>query len=117
MTLEQVAEILECTVLSGNDQLQTEVKIGCSSDLMSDVLAFSKPGCLLLTGLSNSQSVLTADVADVKAIVYVRGKRPDERTLKLAQTKKIPILATRNVMFEACGKLYEAGLQGVGKIL
>ena len=117
MTLRQVAEILECTVLSGNDQLQTEVKMGCSSDLMSDVLAFSKPECLLLTGLSNSQSVLTADVADVKAIVYVRGKRPDESTLKLAHAKKIPILATQYVMFEACGKLYEAGLRGVGKIL
>lgn len=116
MTLERVAEILECTVLSGNEQMQMEVNICCGSDLMSDVLAFSKPECLLLTGLSNSQSVLTADVADVKAIVYVRGKRPDENALKLAQTKKIPILSTRNVMFEACGKLYAAGLQSVGKI-
>ena len=117
MTLKQVTEILECTVLSGNDDLQMEVNTGCSSDLMSDVLAFSKPQCLLLTGLSNSQSVLTADVADVKAIIYVRGKRPDERTLRIAKSKNIPILATQYVMFEACGKLYQAGLRGIGKIL
>jgi len=116
MTLKEVADILDCTVLSGSDDLQTEVKIGCGADLMSDVLAFIKPNALLLTGLSNSQSVLTADVADVKAIVYVRGKRPDKDTLELAHARRIPILSTQYLMFEACGKLYAAGLIGVGEV-
>ena len=116
MILKEVVRVLKCKVICGSDRLDTEVLVGCGADLMSDVLSFIKPNALLLTGLSNSQSVLTADVADVKAIVYVRGKRPDKDTLELAHARRIPILSTQYLMFEACGKLYAAGLSCVGEV-
>jgi predicted transcriptional regulator len=110
--LETVRQILECRVLVGDDKLDMEVVLGCGADLMSDVLAFVKPNALLLTGLSNVQSVRTADIAGARAIVYVRGKLPDKEAIELAKETGIVLLGTNFLMFEACGKLYAHGLRG-----
>ena len=114
MTLNQAKEILEAKVITGLDNLETEVKIGCASDLMSDVLIFNKPESLLLTGLTNLQVVYTAEMADIKAICFVRGKTLDEKTIELAKDKNIILLMTHLPMFESCGRLYKKGLVGLG---
>ena len=115
MTLEDVKRILEAEVIVGSNLLNQEVKMACGSDLMSDVLAFIKPETLLLTGLTNSQSVRTAEIANIKAIIYVRGKMPDKEAINLAREYKIPLLSTKLYMFEACGKLYRSGLVGISE--
>ena len=74
MKLSEVLEVIEGKVLSKNVDLDLEVKMGCGSDLMSDVLAFTHEGTLLMSGLTNPQVVRTAEMADIKAIVFVRGK-------------------------------------------
>ena len=114
MTIEEIKEILEAEVITGSDNLKMEVKIGCAADLMSDVLAFAKPGAILLTGLTNPQVVRTVEIADVKAICFVRGKKPDENTIKLANDKNLILLMTHLPMFESCGRLYKKGLVGLG---
>ncbi len=116
LNLGQVAEILKCDVLVGENIDGVEVGGVCAADLMSDVLAFTKPGSVLLTGLSNVQSVITTHVAEVVAVIYVRGKKPDAEALKLAEQKGIPLLASRLSMYEACGRLWQEGL-GVGSDL
>jgi predicted transcriptional regulator len=110
--LETVRQILDGQVLTGKENLEVEVGVGCGADLMSDVLAYVKPNALLLTGLTNVQSVRTADIAGVRAIVYVRGKRPDKEAIELAEKTGIVLLATSLLMYEACGKLYAHGLRG-----
>jgi predicted transcriptional regulator len=112
MTLEAVRRILNCRVLTGDDKLNQEVAVGCGADLMSDVLAFIKPNALLLTGLTNLQSVRTADIAEVRAIVYVRGKLPDKDAVDLAKEKGIVLLSTSLPMYESCGRLHARGLPG-----
>ncbi|MFZ6016773.1 MAG: DRTGG domain-containing protein [Nitrospirota bacterium] len=112
MTLNEIKDILQAEVLTCNSDMNMAVDRGCSSDLMSDVLAFSKPGALLITGLTNEAAIRTAEVANVKAIIFVRGKRPNSKAVTLAEEKKIPLLATNFPMFEACGRLYERGLRG-----
>ena len=112
MTLNEIKDILQAEVLTTNSNMNIHVDRGCSSDLMSDVLAFSRPGALLITGLTNEAVIRTAEVANIKAIVFVRGKKPREEIIALAGGKKIPLLATNLTMFEACGKLYEKGLRG-----
>jgi len=116
MTLEEIKDILTAEVLVNSNALQMEIKMGCGCDLMSDVLAFVKPGSLLLTGLTNPQSVRTAEMSDIKAICFVRGKKPDKETVELAKNKNIPLLSTPLPLFEACGKLYNAGLVGCSEI-
>ncbi|MCJ7680251.1 MAG: hypothetical protein MUP70_05975 [Candidatus Aminicenantes bacterium] len=113
MTLRDIQAILEAEVILGQDQLDTPVDCAGGSDLMSDVLAFGTPGIVLLTGLSNAQSVRTADIIEAKAVIYVRGKKPDEIGIRLAEEKHIPLFSTKLMMYTACGLLYSRGLRGV----
>lgn len=112
MTLDEIAGILGCEELAPA-RGEVEIEAVVASDGMSEILAFHRPHALMLTGLTNIQSVRTAVVADVSAIVYVRGKRPDEKVLELARKSGIPVLVTPLGMFDSCGLLYQAGLEGV----
>ncbi len=109
MQLAEIAALLGCTELLPADR-GVEVA-GCfAADLMSEVLAFCGHGALLLTGLTNVQSVHTAHVVDVRAIVYVNGKCPDEAVLAVARQRSLPLLSTTLTMYEACGRLHRSGL-------
>jgi predicted transcriptional regulator len=112
VTLYDIKEILDAEVLVGEDQLDKRVETAFSADLMSDVLAFAKPGSLLLTGLANPQVVRTSDILDIAAIILVRGKIPPQETLRLAQELRIPILSTRYILFETSGRLHAKGIVG-----
>ena len=117
MKLKNIERILGAEVIAGAELMQEDIKMACGSDLMSDVLAFAKPGSLLLTGLTNPQVVRTAEVADLRAICFVRGKKPDQVTVELATSKDIPLLATPLPMFESCGRLYREGLPGCSEYM
>lgn len=112
MTLREIKELLDADVLVGESQLDREVATAFGADLMSDVLAFAKPGSLLITGLTNPQVVRTADVLDIAAIIIVRGKKPAPETIRLAEEMGIPILATKYILFETAGRLYSKGIVG-----
>ena len=112
MKLREIKDILEATVLCGEESLDLEVFDACGSDFMSDVLAYVKDQAVLVTGLNNPQVVRTADMMDMICIVFVRGKKPDGAILQLAVDRGIAVLATKLPMFAACGLLYEKGLRG-----
>jgi predicted transcriptional regulator len=112
MTLKEIKEILKAQMIVAPQDLQMNIKMACGCDLMSDVLAFTKEESLLLTGLTNLQVIRTAEMADIKAVVFVRGKEPDREAIALAMTKNIPLLVTDLPMYEACGRLYQHGLSG-----
>jgi len=112
LKLSEVKDILEAEVIVGDDILDLEVKTAFGADLMSDVLAFAKAGSLLLTGLTNTQVIRTANVLDIAAIILVRGKKPSSETIALARELKIPILATKYILFETAGRLYMKGIVG-----
>ena len=92
--------------------IENEVHSACGSDMMSDVLAFVKEQAVLLTGLVNLQVVRTAEMMDMKCIVFVRGKKPGDEVIELAAESGIVVLSTDERMYVACGKLYENGLRG-----
>ena len=110
MEVSRVAGILEAEVLTCSDFLDGEVCTACGSDMMSDVLAFVKHQGLLLTGLMNPQVIRTAMMMDMECIVFVRGKVPTEEMQLFAENSGIVMMTTKCSMFEACGRLYEAGL-------
>ncbi|MGE5618524.1 MAG: hypothetical protein ACM3US_04615 [Sphingomonadaceae bacterium] len=112
MRLEQIRDLLDARLLAGQCDLEAEVTHAFAADLMSDVLALAGPGTLLLTGLTNPQVVRTSEVAGVTAIVFVRGKHALPETEELAREAGIPLFRTDLKMFDACGRLYQAGLRG-----
>jgi len=111
MILKEVKDILNAEVVSGDHDLEKEIKCAFAAELLSDVLALAQEGALLITGFTHSQVVYAADLANLCAILFIKGKRPSEETKQLAIQKKIPLLTTSFMMFEACGLLYEYGLK------
>ena len=114
MKLSEALRAIEGGVISKNVDLEQEVRGGGSADLMSDVLAFNQEEILLMTGLVNPQAVRTAEMAGIKAIVFVRGKLPPPETIALAEEKGVVLLASKYTMYETCGRLYKAGLPSGG---
>ncbi len=96
--------------------MDIDLNCGFGSDLMSDVLIFARPQMLLITGLTNVQAVRTAEMADIPAIIFVRGKQPQPEVLELAEEIGIGIILSAYTMYETCGLLYQAGLPALGKI-
>ena len=112
MKIKRIIELLDAQVLCGAEGVEREVFSACGSDLMSDVLAYVKEQAVLLTGLVNLQVVRTAEMMDMKCIVFVRGKTPPAEVIELADEAGIVLLRTEERMYVACGRLYENGLRG-----
>ena len=112
MTVKDVKEILNARVLAGEELMDQEVRSACGSDMMSDVLAFSKDHSVLLTGLCNPKVIRTAEMLDIVCLVFVRGKVPDDSVIQMAKDRDLVVLATGHRMFSSCGMLYAAGLGG-----
>mgnify|MGYP001627459631 CR=1 FL=1 len=91
MTLKEIAEVVDACILPDFVDLNVEIDYVCSSDLISDLLHFSgRHNSLLITGLINTQVVRAAEIADIKAILFVLNKMPDRELVELAKQKKSP---------------------------
>jgi predicted transcriptional regulator len=112
LNLREIRDILDAEVIVGEDQLDVEVITAAAADLISDVLAYATPGCILITGLTNPQVVRTADVLDIAAIILARGKKFPRETVTLAEQLNIPVFTTKYILFEIVGRLYAKGIRG-----
>lgn len=115
MNIKELISIVDGEITNSVVDLNITIKGGCGADLMSDVLASIQPDAVLLTGLCNPQIVRTAQMADVAAIVLVRGKPPQQETICLANQENIPLIISPLGMFELCGRLYQAGMPSLEK--
>ena len=113
MIVSELIALIQGKLLNPDANLNREIKGGCGADLMSDVLASIQPEAVLLTGLCNPQVVRTAQMADVAAIILVRGKVPPPETIDLAKSEKIALISSPYGMLELCGRLYQAGLHSL----
>ena len=95
MKLGKIKEILKADLIVGSS-LEIEIKIICACDLMSDVLSCSQlqSSSLLLTNLTHLQVVRTAEMAEIPAICFVRGKKPQDLTVGLAKKNDTVLLST-----------------------
>lgn len=117
MNLKELSELINGKFLNQSEPSVKEIKGAFAADLMSDVLATIQPHAVLITGLCNPQVVRTAVMADVTAIILVRGKQPPQETIELADEESIPLISTPLGMFEVCGKLYVAGVSSLEQVI
>ena len=116
MKISIIKDLLEATVVCGENSVDREIYSDCGSDMMSDVLAYVKDQAVLLTGLVNSQVIRTAEMMDMVCIVFVRSKQPTAEMIELAEESGIVLLSTDTRMYETCGILYKSGLAGNGEV-
>lgn len=111
MLLGDLVELLGGKIICGDvkAELKGELK-ACASDLMSDVLTLDDPKIVLVTGLNNLQVIRTAEMADIKIIVFVRDKKPAKEMIALAEEENLNLIVSSKSMFHVCGLLYKAGI-------
>ncbi|HYA48521.1 MAG TPA: DRTGG domain-containing protein [Burkholderiales bacterium] len=116
ITLRDVLTRLNGELLTPGIPLELECPKVFASDLMSDVLTSAEPGSFLLTGLVNQHVIRTCCLADLAAVVFVQGKRPDAGVMEQARAEHLPLIATKLPMFEACSRLSALfGGKGLGR--
>ncbi len=113
MKIAEIANILKAKIVCGKDSANDEIRYGFSSDLMSDVLTLDAENLLLITGLSNVQTIRTAEMADIRYIAFVRNKKIAGDILDLASENGMVILESPFSLFKASGLLYSAGLKPI----
>ncbi|NLW64811.1 MAG: hypothetical protein GXY26_01060 [Clostridiales bacterium] len=116
MLIRDIMNVLDAELLTGEELLDVDVHTACGSDMMSDVLAYVKDQAVLVTGLLNQQAIRTAAMMDMVCVIFVRGKRPDQKIIECAKENGIAVMTTTHRMFTACGLLYKAGLNGGMKV-
>ena len=112
MKISEIREILSASVLVDDPRDRTVLAAG-GGDLADDVMKAVIREALLLTGHSGEEIMRTAITGKVGAVVYVRGKQPDDDVLELARSYNIPVLTTKYSMFVASGRLYLNGLREI----
>ena len=115
MKIRDIQHLLDAKLLCHGDSLDKEVNSAFGCDLMSDVLAYVKDQCVLLTGLVNPQVIRTAIMLDMVCVVFVRSKTPTDEILALAEESGIVVMSTNKTLYESCGIIYSAGLSGKEK--
>jgi len=113
MKIEEIKNILKAKVLCCENTMENSIVSGGSADLLDTILYAAAKDCVLLTGAATLDSIRKSKVAEIGAIVMVRGKTPDKEILNLARENNIPVLATDFSLFVASGRLYSAGLRGL----
>ena len=111
MIVKELSQLLNAKILS-TGHLSRNIKNIYVSDLMSDVLTLGREAQLLITSLTNQQTIRTVEMVEIPAICYTNGKEPGKETIELANNKKITVLVTELSTFQVTGKLFAAGLQG-----
>jgi predicted transcriptional regulator len=111
MTLRDIIVLLEGELLGAEVDIDCDVPCAFASDLISDILMCTKEPTLLLTGLTNNQVVRLSDMIDLIAIVFVRGKRPLQDVIEMAEERGLPIITTKMTMYRSSGLLFNSGLR------
>lgn len=113
MKVKDIVSHLSARVITGAHSLDESAEYCFASDLMSDVLTLRADNMLLITGLANVQTIRTAEMSDIKTIVFVRKKKVTPDMIELATENEMVLIECDYTMFKSSGILYSAGLQPV----
>jgi predicted transcriptional regulator len=112
MKLQEIVQQLDFEIKSGGAGLDSEVRRGYVSDLMSDVIANAKKGDLWITLQVHINIIAIASMKELSGIVLIMGRQPESATLEKATSMNIPILVSELPAFEVAGRLYQLGITG-----
>lgn len=114
MKVREIIDVLKLDVVAGDYLVDTtEIDYAFASDLMSDVLTLDKSGILLITGLSNLQTLRTAEMSEISVIIFARNKKVSPEMIELAEENEMIILESPWSVFRVSGELYSSGIKAL----
>ena len=107
----RVSELVEKAGLKAfNEVGDKEVKGVYISDMVSDIIGMQE-GNLLVTLQTHKNLIAAANLVDVAAVVYARGKTPPEDVIALANRAKIRLLGYGEDTWTLAKSLFELGVR------
>ena len=114
MKIEEILHLTGGCVVAGNPETVGDVNLVFASDLMSDVLTVKDADdILLMTGLCNLQTIRTCEMADIRVVLFVRGKKATDEMKELAEENDMLLIETDFSLYRCSGILYQSGLQAL----
>jgi len=114
MKLQDIARelgLIELTPeLSGGKE--AEIGRGYASDLLSDVLAHAPQGGVLITLQVHLNVIAVASHAELTAVVFAGGRRPDDEMRAKAVAEGISLFMSPADTFDVVGRMYALGVKG-----
>jgi serine kinase of HPr protein (carbohydrate metabolism regulator) len=110
MKLKEIVKKLKLSVRCGENNLDRDVTGGCASDMLSNVIAYSKKGDVWTTIQIHANIVAVAVLKELAAIIIVQGREPADDTIQKAKEENIPLLVSKLSAYEVVGKMYELGV-------
>ena len=112
MKIDEIIALVGGRLIEGNNTENEEVTKAFASDLMSDVLTIKDASSLLLiTGLANTQTIRTCEMAEVRYVLFVRGKKVTDEMKELAEDNNMVLIETGYSMYKVAGILYANNIQ------
>ena len=109
MKVSQLTEIMGLKPL--NQCGDQTVEGAYISDMVSDIITAARANHLLVTLQTHKSLIAAANLVDVAAIVFTRGKKPAEDVIELATKAGIPLLSTDKDTWSFAVKLAELGIK------
>lgn len=106
MKLSQIRKTLGLQKLTAPDEPDPDITGGYTSDLLSDVIAHSKPGNLWITLQTHQNIIAVAKLKDLAGIIIVNNRQPDPETLEKAESEKITLLGCKDSAFRISARLF-----------
>ena len=107
MLVKDIAQKMELINISGENNLDNEVK-GCYiGDLLSLVMSKAVEGDAWITVQGNVNVVAVASLNECAMVIICEGMKLDEAALKRAKLEEIPIFTSDKSAFELACKIKE----------
>lgn len=109
----KVSELAEKTGLSCLNDCKEDKDIAgvYISDMVSDVITGARADTILVTLQTHKSLIAAANLADVAAIVIVRGRKPSEDVVGLARKAGIGLYSTEADTWSFATEMYQLGIR------
>lgn len=107
MLVKDIAQKMQLINISGEDNLETEVK-GCYiGDLLSLVMSRASEGDAWITVQGNVNVVAVASLNECAMVIIAEGMKLDDAALKRAKSESIPVFVSEKSAFELACEIKE----------
>ncbi len=112
ITMQQVLERSNFSLLNENGDLSQMVSGGYAGDMLSDVNANGRKGNVWITMLTHPNAIAVASLKDFAGIVITGGIKPGDEYIQRADDENIPVLFTELSSYEAVMVIASMGIEG-----
>jgi hypothetical protein len=112
VTIGEMIEALELTLVSNGGALDEPLTGGYVSDLLSHVMGQAKAGQAWITMQGHQNIVAVASLVGLGVVIVSGGIEPEEQTISKANGQEIVLCKTKLSTYEVAGRLYQLDTAG-----